>query len=157
MLEPMGQRIEGGLTDQICLGNENLIRKTNLTARLLTVIELVCRVFGVDERQDGVEQVLLGDFVVHEKRLRNRSGVCQPRGFNDHAVKTDLTLAATLSQILQSRAQILTNGATHATVTHLDDVLRHITDQNFVVNVFLTKFVFNHGNFLAMRLTQHAL
>ena len=143
--------------DQIGLADEDLVGKAHLTARFLAVVELLGRVFGVHQGQDGVEQKGLGDLVVHEKSLRHRAGVGQAGGLDDDAVKAEQTLAALGGQQLQSHAQVFADGAANAAVAHLDDLLIGIRDQDVVVDVLFAKLVLDHGNLLAVGLGQHAL
>ena len=49
------QRIGIFLGHQIGFANENLVRKAYLAARLLAVIELYLCMFGINQRQDGVQ------------------------------------------------------------------------------------------------------
>ena len=113
--------------------------------------------FGIDQRQNGVQQVLLGDFFVHKEGLRHRAGVGQAGGLNHHTFKIQLTFASFGRQHLQGLAQVFTNGAADATIVHLDDGLLGVVDQNLVVDVFFTKLVFNHSDFLPVRFGQDAL
>ena len=135
---------------QVRLTNKNLVSKSNLTARFLPIVQLGDGVLGIDQRQDGVEQVLLGDFLVHEESLRHGARVSQAGRFNDDTVKREQALALFGSQQLQRFTQILANRAADAAVVHLDDVFLRVIDQYLVVDVFLAKFVFNHSNFLAV-------
>ena len=112
---------------------------------------------GIDQRQNRVQQVLFGDFFVHEKRLRHRTRVSQTRGFNHHPVKHQLAFAFLFGQRLKRFTQVFTNRATNAAVVHLNDVFLSVADQNLVINVLFAKLVFDHGNFLAMRLGQDTL
>jgi hypothetical protein len=131
--------------------------KPDLAARLLAVVELGGGVFGVDQGQDGVQQVLLGDFLVHEKGLRHRAGIGQARGFDHHAVEVEQALALLGGQQLQGFAQILADRAADAAVVHLDDVFLGVVDQDLVVDVFLAEFILDDGDLLAVRFGQHAL
>ena len=151
------QRLHLVFSHQIGLADEYLVGKTNLSARFLAFVKLGLRVLGINQRQDGVEQVLLGNFLVHEKGLRHRARVRQARGFNHHAVKIEQALAFFCSEQLQRFAEIFAYRAANATIIHLDDVFLGVIDEDFVVDVFLAKFVFNDGNLLAVGFCQHAL
>ena len=87
------------------------------------VVELLVGVLGVDQRQDRVEQVALGDLVVHEEGLRHRAGVGQAGGLDHHAVEVELALALLLGQVGQRRAQVFADRAADAAVVQLDDLL----------------------------------
>ena len=128
-----------------------------MATRFLAVIELLGGVLGVYQGQYRVEQKALCNLVVHEEGLRYRAGVSQARGFDDHAFKVKQAFALFCGQELQGGAQVFTDGAAHAAVVHLDDLLIGVRDQDFVVDVFFTELVFNDGNFLAMGFGQDAL
>ena len=111
--------------------------------------------FGIHQRQDGVQQVTFGDLFVHKKRLRHRPRVGQAGGFDDHPLEVQQTLAFLGRQQLQRFTQILPDGAADAAVAHLHDLLLRLGDQNVVVNILFTKFVLNHGDLLAVPFAQH--
>ena len=112
---------------------------------------------GVDQRQDRVEQVALGDLVVHEEGLRHRAGVGQAGGLDDHAVEVELALAPLLGQVGQRGAQVLADRAADAAVVQLDDLLLAVVHQDLVVDVLLAELVLDDGDLLAVRLGEHAL
>ena len=143
--------------DQVRLADKNLVGKTHLATRFLAVIELLGGVLGVYQGQYRVEQKALSDLVVHEEGLRHWAWVSQTCGFDDHAFKIEQAFALFGCQELQGGAQVFTDGAAHAAVVHLDDLLVGVRDQDFVVDVFFTELVFNDGNFLAMGFGQDAL
>ena len=157
VFEAVLQRIQFFCGDQIRLANKNLVCKTHLAPRFLSVVELLGGVLSVYQGQYRVEQKAFSDFVVHEEGLRHRTRVCQACGFNHHALKIQQAFALFSGQKLQSGTQIFADGAAHAAVVHLDDLLVGVRDQDFVVDVFFTELVFNDGNFLAMGLGQDAL
>ena len=95
------QRFHLGIRHQIGFADEDLVCKTNLAARFLAIVQLGVCVFGIDQRQDGVQQVLLGNFFVHKKRLRDRARVGQAGGFDHYAVKNQLAFALFFGQYLQ--------------------------------------------------------
>ncbi|MDT4869607.1 hypothetical protein FQZ97_1046470 [compost metagenome] len=113
--------------------------------------------FGIHQGQDGVEQVLLGDLVVHEEGLCHRARVGEACGFDHHAVELQFALAFFLGQVLQRRAQVVADGAADAAVAHLDDVFLRVGDQDLVVDVFFAELVLDHRDLLPVRLGQHAL
>ena len=87
MLQAMNQRIYLVFGHQIALANKNLIRKTHLAASLLAVVQLVGCMLGIHQGEDRIEQILLGNLIIHKKGLRYWARVGQPRGFNHHAFK----------------------------------------------------------------------
>ncbi|MNV62199.1 hypothetical protein D3C71_1547360 [compost metagenome] len=153
----MDQRVGLFLGDQVGLGQEDLVGKAHLAARFLAGVELLVGVLGVDQRDDGVDQVRLGDFVVHEESLRHGTGVGHARGLDDDALELDQALAALGGQQLQGLAQVFTDGAADAAIAHLHDLFLGLGLEDVGVDVFLTELVFNHGNLLAMGFSQHAL
>ena len=83
---------------QVGLADQDLVGKANLALRFQARIELLVGVFGIDQGDDRVQQVLLGHRVVHEEGLRHGAGVGQPGGFDYHAVKMQCACAFFLSQ-----------------------------------------------------------
>ena len=96
-------------------------------------------------------------FFIHKKGLSYRTGISEPRGFNHHAVKIKQALALFGSQQLQRLTKVLANRAANATVVHLNDVFLRVIDQDFIVDIFFTKLVFDHSDLLAVRLSQDSL
>ena len=141
---------------QFGLANKKLVSKTHLAARFLAVVELLGRMFGVDQGQNCVQQVGLRHFVIHKKGLRHRAGIGQAGGLDHHAVKVQLAFAFFLCQALQGGTQVFADGAADAAVAHLDDLLGRVGHQNVAVDVFFAELVLNHGDFLAMGLVQDA-
>ena len=152
----MLQRDQVVLAHQIGFGDEDLIGKAHLSASLLAVIELLGRVFGVHQGQDGVEQITLGNLVVHEKGLRHRSRIGQAGGLNDNTVKLNLAFPAFLGQIGERGAQVFADGAAHAAIAHLNNLLLALQEQDVVVNIFFAELIFNDRNLLPMGFRQHA-
>jgi hypothetical protein len=114
-------------------------------------------VLGVHQREDRIEQVALGDLVVHEEGLRHRTRVGQARGLDHHAVEVEQPLALLGRQQLQRLAQVLADGAADAAVAHLHDLLLRLGDQDVGVDVLFAEFVLDHRDLLSVRLAQDAL
>jgi magnesium and cobalt transporter len=142
---------------QISLADVDLVSKTHLATGFLAGVELGVAMFGVDQGEDGVEQILVCDVVVHEEGLRHGAGVGQAGGFDHDTVERQLAVVAFDRQIGQGGAQIFTDGATDTAVVHLDDLLLRVGHEDVVVDVFFTEFVFDDGNPLAVGLGQDAL
>ena len=157
VLQSVDQRVHCLLGHEVGLADEDLVSEAHLTPRFLARVELGVGVFGIHQGEDGVQQVAAGHFVVHEEGLRHRPGVGQAGGFDDHAVKAQLALAALFGQVGQGAAQVFPNGAAHAAVAHLDDLLLGVDRQDVVVDVLLAELVFDHGDLLPVGLGQHAL
>ena len=157
VLQAVLQRIQFPGIHQVGLADEDLVGKTHLALRFHPVVQLLRRMLGIHQRDDGVQQIGLGDLVVHEEGLRHRAGVGQARGLDHHPLEIELALALSRGQIAQGGAQVFTDGAADAAVAHLDDLLLLVGDQDLVVDVFFAEFVLDHGDLLAVRLGQHAL
>ena len=153
----MDQRLGLLGRDQFALADEDLVGEAHLAPGLLAVVELLGRVLGVDQRQDGVEQVALGDLVVHEEGLRHGAGVGQAGGLDHDAVEVEQALALLGRQQLQRLAQVLADGAADAAVAHLHDLLLGLRHEDVAVDVLLAEFVLDHGDLLAVGLGEDAL
>ena len=151
VLDAMRQMVGIVLADQIGFADENLVRKTDLTACFLTLIQLLVAMLGIDQRDDRVEQIKLGDFVIHEESLGNRAWIRDTGGFDHDTFEIQGAGLLLLGQVGQCFAQIFANGAADTTIAHLYDVLFCVGNQNVVIDVFFTEFIFNHGNTLAVR------
>ena len=112
---------------------------------------------GIYQCQHRIQHERLGNFIIHEKGLRHRARVGQTCGLDHHTVKRQQTLAAFGCQQLQRGTQVFADGATHATIAHLDDLLVGLGDQNVGINVLLTELVFNDGNLHAVSFGKHTL
>ena len=156
VLEAVNQGLQGLWRHQVAFADEDLIGKADLALGLLAFVELHRGVFGVDQGQHPIEQILFRDFIVHEKGLRHWAGVGQTGGLDDDALKVNLTLSLAGGEVLQGGTQIIANGATNAAVAHLDDVFCRVRHQDFVVDVLFTELVFDDRDFLTMGLAEHA-
>ena len=157
VFEAVDQGVQGLWRHQVAFADENLVGKANLALGLLALVELHRGVFGVHQGQDPVEQILLGNFVVHEEGLRHGAWVGQAGGLDDHALEIDLAFALARGQVLQGGAQIVADGAADAAVAHLDDVFGGVGHQDLVVDVLFAELVFDDRDFLAVGLGEHAL
>ena len=133
-----------------------MVGKTHLATRFLALIELLRGVFGIDHGEDGIDQVGLGNLIVHKKGLHHRAGVGQARGFNHDALKIDQPFAPLGRQQLQGFAQVFADGAADAAVAHLQDLFFGFGAQNIGVDVFFAKFIFNNSNLHAVGFAQDA-
>ena len=114
-------------------------------------------VLGVDQRQDRVEQVALGDLVVHEEGLRHRAGVGQAGGLDHDAVEVELALALLLGQVgsVARRSSRIVQQTQPLFIWMICSLA--VGDQDLVVDVLLAELVLDDGDLLAVRLGQHAL
>ena len=157
VLEAVHQLVDVGGRHEVGLADEDLVGEADLAARFLARVELAAGVLGVDQGQDRVEQVALGDLVVHEEGLRHRAGVGQAGGLDDDALEVEFALAALLGQVGQRGAQVLADRAADAAVVHLDDLLAGVGDQDVVVDVLFAELVLDDGDLLAVGFGEHAL
>ncbi len=157
VLEAVDQRVGLLAGNEIGLGQEDLVREAHLAACLLAVVQLLGGMLGVHQRDDGVDEVGLGDLFVHEEGLGHRAGIGQAGGFDHDAVELQEPLAALGGQQLERLAQVLADRAADAAVAHLHDLFLGIRHQDVVVDVLLAEFVLDDGDLLAVRLGQHAL
>jgi hypothetical protein len=109
------------------------------------------------EGQDRVEQISLGDLVVHEEGLRDRARVGQAGRLDDDAVEVDLALPLLLGQVGEGGAEVFADRAADAAVVELDDLLAAVLDEDLVVDVLGAEFVLDDSDLLAMRLCEHSL
>ena len=157
VLDAVNQRVNGRGVDEVGLADEDLVGKADLPPRFLARVELLVAVLGVDERQDRVEQVALGDLVVHEEGLRHRAGVGDAGGLDHDAVEVELAFALLFGQVAQGGAQVFADRAADAAVVELDDLLLAVLHQDLVVDVLVAEFVFDDGDLLAVGFAENAL
>lgn len=72
--EAVGQRVGRASVTRSVLDMKHLVGKTHLTARFLARVQLLIGVLGIDQRDDGVDQIGLGNLIVHEERLSHGAG-----------------------------------------------------------------------------------
>ena len=153
--DPMHQRFELRRTDQVGLADKNLIRKADLSARFLAVIKLAGGMLGVDECEDGVEQIAFGDLVVHEKCLGHWPRVGDAGSLDHHPVEVEFAAALLGREVLQGGSQVFTDRAADAAIAHLNDLFGRVRYQNVAVDVLFAEFIFDHGDLLSVRFGQN--
>ena len=151
----MDQRLQGRIVHEVGLAQENLVREADLAPGFLPGVQLFVGMLRIDECQDRVEQVALGDLVVHEKCLCYRAGVGQAGGFDHHAAEVEFALALLLGQVGQGAAQVFAYRAADAAVVQLDDLLVPVLHQDLAVDVLVAELVFDHRDLLSVRFGQH--
>ncbi len=145
-----------GFGHEIFFGDQNTICKANLFLSFFLFVEDIHAVLGIDDGDDRIESVVLGDVIVHEKRLTNGARVGHAGGFNDHAFEFKLATFVALAQVEQRAHQIAADGAANAAVGKLDDFLILILDEKVVVDALGSEFVFDHRDTLTVVLRQDA-
>ena len=143
--------------DQIGLRQQDAIGESDLLLRLAKIIQLLVRVFGVHQGDDGIEQVIVADILVHEKSLRHRTGVGHAGGLDDDALEIELLRLALRLQFAQDAHQVAAHGAADAAVVHLDDLLARVLHQQLVVDAGLAELVFDDGDAPAVLLLEYAV
>ena len=118
-----------GIGHQIFFRDQNAIGKANLFLSFFLLIKRLHTVFGIDDGDNRIEAVVLGDIIVHKKRLANRARVGHPCSLNNDAFKLQRTAFVTLAQVNQGAHQIATDGAAYAAVGQLDDFFFLILDE----------------------------
>ena len=150
VLDAVGEGVGLRLGHQVGLADEDLVGKAHLAARFLALVQLLLAVLGVHQGQDGVEQVQLGNLVVHEEGLGDRTRIGHAGGLEDDTFEVQGAVLALLGQVGQRFAQVFTDGAAHTAVVHLNNVFLGVGHENLVVDVFFTEFVLDHGDALAV-------
>ena len=143
--------------DQVGLGQQDAVGEAHLLLRLAEIVQLLVRVLGVHQRDDGIEQVVVADVLVHEKSLRHRAGVGHAGGFDDDALEVELVRLALRPQLAQDAHQVAAHGAADAAVVHLDDLLARVLHQQLVVDAGLAELVFDDGDAAAVLLLEDAV
>ena len=156
-LQAARQRGHVLFTDEVGFRQQQLVGKAHLPLGFLVFIELLHGMAGIDHRDDGVEHVVAAHFFVDKEGLRHGAGIGQARRFDDDAVERQQAGVALARQFRQAHDQVAAHGAADAAVVHLDDVLVAILHQDFIVDVFLAKLVFDHGDAHAMVFLQYAV
>src|SRR5690606_15903818 len=83
-----------GIGHQVFLGHQDLVGKTHLFLGLFLVIQRFHAMLGVDHRDNGIEAVVVGNFIVHEERLADGAGVGHAGGFDDDPFEIEPAVAA---------------------------------------------------------------
>ena len=157
MLDAVNQRLHGGRLHQVGLADEDLVGKPDLAAHLLAGAQLLLGVLGVDQGQHRVEQIALGDLVIHEEGLGHGAGVGEAGGLDHDTVELQLAAAALgarsasvvrRSSRMVQQTQPLLIWMTCSSVSTLRDV---------VVDVLLAELVLDDGDLLTMGFGQDAL
>jgi flagellar basal body-associated protein FliL len=143
--------------DQIGLRDEQPIGKADLALHDFVRVKLLIGVFRINQGDHGIEQEVLGHFVVHEERLGDRARIREAGGFNDHAVKLNRLGFAAFCEIGQRHHEVAANRAADTAVAHLNDLLGGILHEDFVVDVFFAEFIFDDGDFHAVRIIENTL
>src|SRR5690606_8799801 len=152
-LQPLARRV----VHQVDLREQDPIGEADLLLRLLVLVELLLAVTGVDDGDDRVEQIVVGDVVVDEEGLRDRPRIGHAGGLDDDPLETDLAAIAALAQVAEDPDQVTANGAADAAVVHLDDLLVAVLEQQVVVHALLAELVLDHRDAVAVLFPEDAV
>ena len=111
---------------------------------------------GIDNGDDRIQAVVLGDVIIHEKRLANRTRVGHTSRFDDDALEIEFTAFVTFAQIEQCAHQVATYGTAHTTVGQLNDLFVLVLHEQVVVDALGSEFVFDDRDTLTVVLRQNA-
>jgi hypothetical protein len=107
-------------------------------------------VFRVDDSHNRVEPEALLDFVIREKRLGHRRRIRDACRLDQNAV--ELVLA--FEQAAENADKIPADAAADAAVVHLEQLFLAL-NYKLVIDPDLPEFVFNHGELLAVVLSEN--
>ena len=143
--------------DEVGFAKKDAIGEADLLLRLVKGIELLRRMLGVDDGNDGVQRIVCGDLVLDEERLRDRCRVGEPGGLDDDAIeRLGLCLAAP-TELAKNTHQVTANGAADAAVVHLDDLFGPAVDDQIVIDALFAKLILDDGDALAVAFAQNAV
>ena len=143
--------------DEIGFRQEDAVGEPHLFLGLVVRVELRHRVLRINHRDHGIQQVVVADVVVDEKRLRHWRWIGEAGGLDDHPVEVKCAGRALGEQFSEDADEIATHGAADATVIHLDDLLAGVLHQQFVVDASFAELVLDHCDALSVRLSQDAV
>ncbi|CAM2147502.1 200 kDa antigen p200 [Paraburkholderia tropica] len=143
--------------DEVGLRDEQAVGETDLTLHHFVLIELLVAVLGVDQRDDRVEQEFVGNLVIHEEGLRDRTRIREARGLDHDALEVELAVALLLREVGEHAREVAADRAADAAVAHLDDLLVAVLHENFVVDILFAEFVLDHGDLHAVVFAEDAL
>ena len=150
MDDAMAQSLIFGFGNEVFFRHQDPVGKADLFLRLRLLVQRLHAVLGVHDGDHGIQAVVFGDLVIHEKRLAYRARVGHASRFDDDALKVELAVLAALAQIGQRAHEVTAYGAADAAIGQLDDFLVLILHQQIVVDALGPELVFNHGNALAV-------
>jgi len=113
---------------------------------------------GVDQGQDGIQQVAFGDLVVHEEGLRHRTGVGQAGGFDHDPVERQLPGALFSARSRQVPRAGLRGWCSRSQPLLIWTICSWVSDTRMSLSMFSSPNSFSiTGNLLAVGFRQHAL
>ena len=138
--------------DQVGLVEQQHVGKADLVGGGRHFPQLGADMRGVDQRNDGIQLVVVAQVCVDEEGLRHRARIGKPRGLDQHVVEA----IAALAQLAQHPDQVAAHGAADAAIGGLEDFLLG-ADHQLVVDRDFAEFVLDHGDALAVLLRQDAI
>ena len=147
--KPSFETVERLAVDEVRLVQNEDVRERDLLGALVASPQLLLDVGCIDERDDPVKRELRANLVVHEEGLSDRTGIGEPCGLHQHIVE----LVAALHEVAEHANQVSAHRAADAAVRHLEDLFVSVDDER-LIDADLSVLVLDHGNALAVLLTQ---
>ena len=109
---------------------------------------------GICDGDDTIENELLLDVIIDEKRLRDGSRVCQPCCLNNDRIE----LGNFGVEILERDHEVATHCAADAAIHHLNDLLIGLLREDPFVHTNVTKLILDDGESLpVVRIVQNVI
>ena len=102
----------------------------------------------VNQRNDAIQREFSSNFIIHEKRLRHRTGISEASGFHQDVIK----FVTAFHQVAEHSDQIASNRATDTTIGHFKNFFIRIDDKS-LINANFTVLIFDHSNSFAVLFT----
>ncbi len=128
----------------ICLAQQQRVRECDLPACFRMAPHRRLAVRGIDDGDDAVDRVELGEVPVGHQRVQDGRGIGQAGGLDQYAVIADLTGLAPALQVEQRRDEIAAHSAAQAARGQGEQCLVAAGDQ-FVVQADLAELVDDDG------------
>ena len=149
---PSFDALEFGLANEIGFIEQDHVGKRHLLAGFIHLFEMFLDVSRIDYGDDRIEQKLLLEVIVKEKRLRHGAGVGHAGSLHDDVIE----LVAALEQLPEDAQQVTAYGAADATVVGFEDFFFG-TDHELMIDTHLAELVLDHGDALAVVLGEDAI
>jgi hypothetical protein len=136
------------------LADHQPIGHRHLLDRFFVVVERRKTIGGIDNGDDAIQPVALGDDRIAHHRLQHRRRIGKAGCFDDHALqRLDLTRLHPVHQVGQRIHQLAAHRAAEAAIRQLDDPVARCLDQK-VIQRDITEFIDDHGGIGEIRILQ---
>jgi len=149
---PSFDALEFGLANEIGFIEQDHVGKRHLLAGFIHLFEMFLDVSCIDHGDDRIEQKLLLEVIVKEKRLRHGAGVGHAGSLDDDVIE----LVAALEQLSEDAQQVTAHGAADATVVGFEDFFFG-ANHELMIDTHLAELVLDHGDALAVVLGEDAI